>query len=95
MWTPDEDSYQEEEMNKDTSRDPMQGLRPTVWIGKQGLTETIINEVSQQLEKKKVIKVKWLHNTEVDPYELAQKAGAELAGVRGRTMVLVKKGIKL
>jgi RNA-binding protein len=94
VWTPDEDSHEEEKMNNDIFRDSIQDLRPTVWIGKQGCTETIVEEIAQQLEKKKVIKVKWLHNTEVDPEDLAKKAGAELAGVRGRTMILVKKGKK-
>jgi RNA-binding protein len=91
VWTPDEDSHEEEKMNNDIFRDSIQDLRPTVWIGKQGCTETIVEEIAQQLEKKRVIKVKWLHNTEVDPEDLAKKAGAELAGVRGRTMILVKK----
>ncbi len=45
----------------------MQELRPTIWIGKQGCTETIIQEVVQQLKKRKIIKVKWLHNTEIVP----------------------------
>jgi RNA-binding protein len=63
-------------------------LRPTVWIGKQGCTETIIREIILQIEKRKVIKVKWLQNTDVDPTAVAASAGADLVDVRGRTMVL-------
>ncbi len=69
----------------------MQDLKPTIWIGKQGCTETIIEEIVQQLKKRKTIKVKWLHNTEIDPEELADRAGARLIGVRGRTLVLAEK----
>jgi RNA-binding protein len=66
----------------------MQDLKPTVWIGKQGCTATMIEEIVAQLKKRKTIKVKWLQNTEVDPETVAMQAGAALVSVRGRTMVL-------
>jgi RNA-binding protein len=69
----------------------MQDLKPTVWIGKQGCTETMIDEIVEQLKKRSMIKVKWLQNTEVDPEDVALKAGATLVEVRGRTMVLKEK----
>lgn len=70
----------------------MQDLKPTVWIGKQGCTQTMIEEIVAQLKKRKLIKVKWLQNTEVDPDDIAFKAKAKLVEVRGRTMVLAEKG---
>ena len=70
----------------------MQDLKPTVWIGKQGCTETMIEEIVSQLKKRKMIKVKWLQNTDVDPEDIALKAKAKLVEVRGRTMVLAEKG---
>src|SRR5512138_2729001 len=70
----------------------MQELRPTVWIGKQGCTDTMIGEIVSQLKKRKQIKVKWLQNADVDPEEIARKAKATLVEVRGRTMVLAEKG---
>jgi RNA-binding protein len=70
----------------------MQDLKPTVWIGKQGCTETMIDEIVSQLKKRKLIKVKWLQNTEVDPEAIAVQAKARLVEVRGRTMVLAGKG---
>jgi RNA-binding protein len=73
----------------------MQDLKPTVWIGKQGCTETMIEEIVAQLKKRKTIKVKWLQNTEVDPEAVAAQARAELVSVRGRTMVLAEKEKKL
>jgi RNA-binding protein len=70
----------------------MQDLKPTVWIGRQGCTPTVIEEVMAQLKKRKVIKVKWLQNAEVDPEEIALMAKARLVEVRGRTIVLAEKG---
>lgn len=70
----------------------MQDLKPTVWIGKQGCTGTMIEEIVSQLKKRKLIKVKWLQNTEVDPDAIAAQAKAKLVEVRGRTMVLAEKG---
>ncbi len=70
----------------------MQDLKPTVWIGKQGCTETMIEEIVVQLKKRKMIKVKWLQHAEVDPESLATQVKARLVEVRGRTMVLAQKG---
>ena len=76
------------------SRQPdrsMQDLKPTVWIGKQGCTATMIDEIVEQLKKRTMIKVKWLQNIEVDPEGVASQARARLVEVRGRTMVLEEK----
>ncbi len=69
----------------------MQDLKPTVWIGKQGCTATMIDEIVEQLKKRKMIKVKWLQNIEIDPGMVASQARARLVEVRGRTMVLEEK----
>ena len=77
-------------MSKQPDRS-MQDLKPTVWIGKQGCTGTMIDEIVEQLKKRSMIKVKWLQNTQIDPEDVALKAGATLVEVRGRTMVLKEK----
>ncbi|MDO9034483.1 MAG: YhbY family RNA-binding protein [Methanoregula sp.] len=69
----------------------MQDLKPTVWIGKQGCTETMIEEIVSQLRNRKMIKVKWLQSVEVDPEAIALQARAKLVETRGRTMVLADK----
>jgi RNA-binding protein len=69
----------------------MQDLKPTVWIGRQGCTETMIDEIGEQLRKRKMIKVKWLQNIQIDPVTVASQANATLVEVRGRTMVLEEK----
>lgn len=77
---------------KDRPREAgMQEMKATVWIGKLGLTSTVIDEVVQQLKKRRRIKVKWLHNTEVDPIELAGAADARLVETRGRTAILERR----
>ena len=76
----------------DRDEQSMQDLKPTVWIGKQGCSDTMIDEIVAQLKKRKLIKVKWLQNTEVDPEDVAVRAKARLVEVRGRTMVLAEKG---
>jgi RNA-binding protein len=70
----------------------MQDLKATVWIGKQGCTAATIEEIAAQLKKRKVIKVKWLQNTEIDPEAVAEAARAILVEVRGKTMVLFERG---
>lgn len=55
----------------------MQDLKPTVWIGKQGCTETMIEEIVAQLKTRKMIKVKWLQSVEVDPEAIALQAPGE------------------
>lgn len=77
-------------MSEESDRS-MQDLKPTVWIGKQGCTETMIEEIVAQLKKRRMIKVKWLQNTEVDPEAVALQSKAKLVEVRGRTMVLADK----
>jgi len=78
-------------MKADKNKNLMQDLRPTVWIGKQGCSDTIIQEIADQLEKRSVVKVKWLQNIEIDPSDVAARAGALLVEVRGRTMVLARR----
>lgn len=73
------------------SRESFQDLRPTVWIGKQGVTNVIIDEIRRQLKKRKIVKVRWLRNTEVEPEEIAVSVDANLLDVRGRTLVLAER----
>jgi len=51
----------------------------------------MIHEIVEQLKKRKMIKVKWLQNIEIDPGKVASQAQARLVSVRGRTMVLEEK----
>lgn len=70
------------------SKESFQDLKPTIWVGKRGITNVMIDEIRRQLKDRKVVKVRWLRNTEIDPDEIAASAGAVLLEVRGRTLVL-------
>jgi RNA-binding protein len=78
-------------MNGNEKNRAIQDLKPTIWIGKQGCTDTLIEEIRQQLLKRKLVKVKWLRNTEVDPGMIAGLSGGDLIEVRGRTMVIAAR----
>jgi len=68
--------------------EPFHTLKPTVWIGKQGCTGALIEEIRVQLKTRSPVKIKWLRNCEIDPEDVARRAGARLLQVRGRTMIL-------
>lgn len=88
LWTPVTISGREvSTMNRKSFQD----LKPTIWIGKRGITGDMIDEIRRQLKDRKVVKVRWLRNTEVNPDEIAASADADLLEVRGRTLVLAER----
>lgn len=70
--------------------------KPTVWVGKEGATPQIQNEISKQLEKKKMVKVKMLKTALKDEdaknvaSKIAQQTESTLIDVRGHTFILYK-----
>jgi len=75
-------------MEKRRSNSGFHDLKPTIWVGKQGMSDTIIDEIKNQIKVRKLIKVKWLSSVEIDPESVAIQSGTKLLQVRGRTMVL-------
>lgn len=71
-----------------------QKLEATVHVGKDGVTDKVVEEVVRQLKQKHLVKVRLLPSMEEDRYEaaekLASKASAALVEVRGRTAVLAE-----
>jgi RNA-binding protein len=71
--------------------------KPTVWVGKEGSTPQIINEVNRQLEQHEVVKAKILQTAlkEIEAKEIATKIAnhteSTLIEVRGHTFILFKK----
>jgi RNA-binding protein len=66
-------------------------LRPAVLIGKNGLTEGIINEVGKHLKQRKLIKVRLLKSAKREEgvaRKLAAKAQAVVVNEVGHTIVL-------
>jgi len=70
--------------------------KPTIWIGKEGASSHILNEISRQLEKREMVKVKVLKSAlkEEETREIASKIAQEtestLIDVRGHTIILYK-----
>lgn len=77
-------------INTDSKKE-MNQLKATLWIGKKGCTQNTIEEIRRQVKDNRIIKVKWLKNTEIMPEDIAKESGTILVQVRGRTMILEKK----
>ncbi len=71
-------------------------LKATVQIGKEGVTEGVLNEIKAQLKKRKVIKIKFLQNSDRENFKekiesIAEQTNAKILEIRGFTAVLKKK----
>lgn len=71
---------------------------PTVWIGKDGLTPQLINEIEKQLQKNKMIKARILpsalqqeNTAQTIASKAAEQTGASLVEVRGHVFILFRK----
>jgi len=71
--------------------------KPTIWVGKEGATPRIVNEISRQLEKKEIVKVKILKSALKDEEaknvasKIAEQTDSTLIEVRGHTLILYKR----
>ncbi|MCY0860448.1 MAG: YhbY family RNA-binding protein [Sulfolobaceae archaeon] len=62
-------------------------------MGKNGVTDGVINEIKRRLKEHKVVKVKIgieVEDRKKFAEEIANKVGAKLIEVRGFTFILVK-----
>ncbi len=79
---------------KDVMRDASE-LRPTVHVGKDGITDELVEEVRLQLKTRKVIKMRLLDSSGEDPKVtaelVAERSNATLVDVRGSVAVLCEK----
>ncbi len=68
---------------------------PTVYIGKQGLTENIIKEIDTGLYCRELVKVKIQEGCQLEPKEtanqVAQQLGAEFVQAIGRKFTLYRE----
>lgn len=73
-------------------------LKPTIWVGKNGVCESLYEEIDKQLKKNKLVKVKILGSAideqDIDrkkvPVEIAEKLGAEVVQKVGFVFTLYK-----
>jgi len=71
--------------------------KPTVWIGKEGISQKIINEINRQLDQHEVVKAK-IHQTALKDRRakdiatnIATQTESTLIDLRGHTLILYKK----
>jgi len=70
-------------------------LSPTVHVGKEGLDQGLFDEITAQLKKNRLIKIKVLSNSDDSAKEaaeaIAEATGAVIVDVRGGTIVATDK----
>lgn len=68
------------------------GLKPTIHVGKDGVTEGLIEEVKLQIRKNKLVKIRLLPSAEGSRDEIssdiASKSSSRLVEIRGNTALL-------
>ncbi len=73
-------------------------LDPVMQIGKDGITENVLNGVYLLLEARELVKIKMLKNCDYETKslanEIAQKLDAEVVQVIGNIFILYKKSTK-
>ncbi len=83
--------------SKDTRalRSEAQAIKPTVQIGKDGLTEQVAEELRKQVKAKGLVKVRLNPSYQVDAkkaaVELSEATSSDVVDVRGRTVVLSRR----
>lgn len=71
--------------------------RPTLWVGKEGPAPRIVNEVSRQLDKREMVKVKILKSALKSEEaknvasKIAEQTSSTLIDVRGHTFILYRR----
>jgi len=71
--------------------------KPTIWVGKSGVSPEFLKEVGKQLDKKEMVKVKILKSAMEEgeaksiAVSAAEQVGASLVEVRGHTFMLFRR----
>ncbi len=75
----------------------LSGEKPTILIGKNGVSQELLEEIEKQLEKKEMVKVKILKSalgekeTKEIAFKITEQTESSLVEVRGHTFILYKK----
>lgn len=70
--------------------------KPTIWVGKSGISNALLKEVEKQLDKRKMVKIRILqsaigeYNAKQIASQIATQSQALLVEVRGHTFMLYK-----
>lgn len=70
-------------------------INPVIQLGKDGITDAVINQVDEALEARELIKLTILRNSTLDPREacgiLCEATGSEPVQVIGNRFVMYRK----
>jgi RNA-binding protein len=70
-------------------------LKPTIHVGKDGITDSLIEEVKLQVKTRKVVKIRMLpasgDEKDVIAKEISERSGAILVDVRGSIILLTQQ----
>ncbi len=70
-------------------------LKPTIHVGKDGITDSLIEEVKLQVKTRKVVKIRMLpasgNEKDVIAKEISERSGAVLVDVRGSIVLLTQQ----
>jgi RNA-binding protein len=75
----------------------LSGEKPTIWIGKNRVSQEVLKEIEKQLEKREVVKIKILKSAFQEgkaneiAATIARQKEAALVEVRGHTFMLYKR----
>jgi len=71
--------------------------KPTIWVGKEGLTPQVLTEVEKQLQKTKMVKIRILPSAlqgstaKAIGEKTAAETGAALVEVRGHVFIIYRR----
>jgi RNA-binding protein len=68
-------------------------LKPIVWVGEKGLSETLLKEINDQLEIHELMKIKLSYHGEekkVIAQEVVTKTESNYVSLIGKTLILYK-----
>ena len=84
----------EREAKKELMRRALE-INPTVHVGKDGLKESLYEEIKAQIKKNRLIKIKVLANADSETKEIAdaiaESTGSVVVDVRGSIVLLTDK----
>jgi RNA-binding protein len=70
-------------------------LKPTIHVGKDGITDSLIEEVKLQVKTRKVVKIRMLpasgDEKDVIAKEISERSGVVLVDVRGSIILLTQQ----
>jgi len=79
-------------------RHELKDENPTIWVGKDGLTDQLTTEIEKQLQKNKMVKIRVLpaalqadNTAQTIAIKASEKTNAALVEVRGHVFILFRK----